>query len=71
MYYTCWYNIEDPSIARWDEPSTFVGMMLLIFGSITAAVVAVGIFLSYRARKKLKEDEIRDEEAVYTRQARW
>lgn len=58
MSYTCWTNIIDPSTARWDEPNTFVGMIILVFGTLAAIVGFVGIYLTCRARKRLKIEDI-------------
>lgn len=51
MSYSCWYSVIDPSEARWDEPTTFVGMMFLIGGGILTVLGFVGIVFSYRAYK--------------------
>lgn len=52
MSYTCWCNIVNPFEARWDEPNTFDGLMMLIFGGVATVLSLVSIFFGYRIGQK-------------------
>jgi len=57
--YPCWCNVIEPFKATWDEPNTFNGMMLLIFGAVATLLSLVGTFFGCRAHKNMKVAEKR------------
>lgn len=46
--YTCWCNVIDPYKAKWDQPSTLNGLVILICGGVATILCFVGIFFGIK-----------------------
>jgi len=54
--YSCWYDLRNPSIAQWDQPSTRTAIILLSCGGLSVFLTIVFLFLTvYLFKQEIRQ----------------